>query len=161
MGLPYNPDLVGRDFTSTLEHVRIAAGEGRPAVSQAVVSPALGTPAVGIAHPDGDGVHITVEDASPGVPDALKQTIFKPFQLGDTAAARIGGTGIGLALVDRFTALQHGRCWVTDRPGGGAAFHVWIPGRSDANPRARSRSDTAQTSAPDSSAAKSAADCAV
>ena len=38
------------------------------------------------------------------------------------------GTGIGLSLVARFAELHGGRAWLTDRDGGGAAFHVFIPG---------------------------------
>ena len=51
VGLPYRADFVGRDFTGDLEHIRIAVAEGRPVVSQAVVSPAIDTPVVAIAAP--------------------------------------------------------------------------------------------------------------
>lgn len=51
VGLPYRADFVGRDFTGDLEHVRIAVAEGRPVVSQAVVSPAIETPVVALAAP--------------------------------------------------------------------------------------------------------------
>ena len=42
-------------------------------------------------------------------------------------AANVAGTGIGLALVAQFAALQGGRAWVEDRPGGGASFRVSLP----------------------------------
>lgn len=34
---------------------------------------------------------------------------------------------IVLSLVAAFTELHGGRAWVEDAPGGGAAFHVWLP----------------------------------
>jgi len=36
---------------------------------------------------------------------------------------------VGLALVARFAELHRGRTWVEERPGGGASFRVWLPGR--------------------------------
>ncbi len=38
------------------------------------------------------------------------------------------GVGIGLSLVARFAELHGGRAWVTEREGGGACFHVLLPG---------------------------------
>jgi len=77
-----------------------------------------------------DGVVIVVEDAGPGVPENIRDTVFAPF-VKDTRG-HIPGTGIGLSLVLRFAALHGGRAWVTDRPGGGAAFHVYLPSAEDA-----------------------------
>jgi signal transduction histidine kinase len=36
--------------------------------------------------------------------------------------------GIGLSLVSSFAELHGGRAWVEDRPGGGCAFKVLLPG---------------------------------
>ncbi|HUG87370.1 MAG TPA: ATP-binding protein, partial [Actinomycetota bacterium] len=36
---------------------------------------------------------------------------------------------IGLSLVQRFAALHGGSAEVWDRPGGGASFRVFLPGR--------------------------------
>ena len=69
------------------------------------------------------GVEIVVEDAGPGVPDALKDAIFEPFRQGHDEV-HSPGVGVGLALVARFAELHGGRAWVEDRPGGGACFHV-------------------------------------
>jgi PAS domain S-box-containing protein len=78
---------------------------------------------------EGDGVVITVEDAGPGVPEDLREGIFEPFRQGRTREERSPGVGIGLSLVARFAELHGGRAWVEDRPGGGAAFKVELPGR--------------------------------
>jgi signal transduction histidine kinase len=80
-------------------------------------------------HPHDGGVAITVEDEGPGVPEELQTAIFEPFRQGPTASPHTPGTGIGLSLVARFAQLHGGRAWVGDRVGGGAAFHVEIPGR--------------------------------
>jgi len=44
--------------------------------------------------------------------------------------SEVPGAGIGLALVAQFAALQGGKAWVEDRPGGGASFRVSLPRRT-------------------------------
>ena len=56
----------------------------------------------------------------------MKQQIFEPF-VRVNGAAGAPGTGIGLALVAQFAALQGGKAWVEDRAGGGASFRVSLP----------------------------------
>jgi signal transduction histidine kinase len=73
-----------------------------------------------------DGGLIVVEDAGSGVRPDLRASIFRPFARGD-ASGQIAGSGIGLSLVARFAELHGGRAWVEERPGGGAAFHVFLP----------------------------------
>lgn len=80
---------------------------------------------VRVAPHDG-GVLLVVEDAGPGIPEALRSTIFEPFNHG-TPVTHAPGTGIGLSLVARFAQLHDGRAWVEERPGGGASFHVYLP----------------------------------
>lgn len=79
-------------------------------------------------------LELIVEDAGPGVPAELAGTIFEPFRQGQAslgdAPGKQGskGVGIGLSLVARFAQLHGGRAWVAERPGGGASFHVFLPG---------------------------------
>jgi signal transduction histidine kinase len=85
------------------------------------------------AHADERDLELIVEDAGPGVPAELAGSIFEPFRQGQAApTAPAGkprkGVGIGLSLVARFAQLHGGRAWVTERPGGGASFHVRLPG---------------------------------
>jgi len=82
--------------------------------------------------PYGDGVLIAVEDDGPGVPAELRGAIFEPFRQGPTPSQHSPGTGIGLSLVARFSALHGGRAWVEDRDGGGASFRVFLPANADA-----------------------------
>jgi PAS domain S-box-containing protein len=79
--------------------------------------------------PHEDGVLIAMEDEGPGVPEELRQTIFEPFRQGPNRSAHSPGVGIGLTLVSRFAQLHGGRAWVEDRPGGGASFRVYLPGK--------------------------------
>ncbi|MEX0755418.1 MAG: ATP-binding protein [Actinomycetota bacterium] len=76
----------------------------------------------------GSGVEVVVEDDGPGVPEAQREAIFEPFRQLPGAADHSPGVGIGLSLVARFAELHGGRAWVDERPGGGAAFHVQLPG---------------------------------
>ncbi|MCW2923648.1 MAG: multi-sensor hybrid histidine kinase [Thermoleophilia bacterium] len=74
------------------------------------------------------GVLVVVDDEGPGVPEALRTTIFAPFERGQVTSAHKPGTGIGLSLVDRFARLHGGHAWVQDRVGtNGASFRVYLP----------------------------------
>jgi PAS domain S-box-containing protein len=75
-----------------------------------------------------DGVLIVVDDEGPGIPEALKEAVFEPFERGPDAPRRAAGTGIGLSLVARFAELHGGRAWVENRPQGGSSFRVFLPG---------------------------------
>jgi signal transduction histidine kinase len=73
-------------------------------------------------------VGFRVLDSGPGVPDALKETLFERFNRGK-AAQDVDGSGIGLAIVQS-VARAHGACaTVSDRPGGGSIFAVTWPDR--------------------------------
>ena len=72
-----------------------------------------------------DAIELVVEDAGPGVPEELRESIFEPFR--QAGGSPSPGAGIGLSLVSRFAELHGGRAWVQERPGGGASFHVVIP----------------------------------
>jgi len=71
------------------------------------------------------GMVFSVEDAGPGVPPEIAESIFEPFRRGHAAAGV--GLGLGLSLVARFAQLHGGRAWAEERQGGGAAFRVFLP----------------------------------
>lgn len=75
----------------------------------------------------GDDAIIAVDDRGPGIPDELKERVFRPFVRGSRDEPS-PGSGIGLSLVARFVELHGGRTWVEDRPGGGSSFRVQFPG---------------------------------
>ena len=69
-------------------------------------------------------VHLEVVDSGPGVPPEQRERIFEPF-----FTTRDGGTGLGLAVARQIAQAHGGNITVGDRPGGGAAFVVGLPGR--------------------------------
>jgi two-component system, OmpR family, sensor histidine kinase MtrB len=74
-------------------------------------------------------IHIVVDDAGPGVPEAERSVIFERFRRGQShqrATSAPKGTGLGLSLVRAHANLHGGDVWVEDRPGGGARFVVDI-----------------------------------
>jgi signal transduction histidine kinase len=73
------------------------------------------------------GVLLSIDDAGPGIPAEIRESIFEPFRQGNEVIAHSPGVGIGLSLVARFAELHGGRAWVEDREGGGAAFRVFLP----------------------------------
>ncbi len=93
-------------------------------------TPSGTTITVWVGASDGTAV-IAVEDQGPGVPEGLRDAIFEPFRQGDVPS-HSPGTGVGLALVSRFTEVHGGRAWVDERAGGGASFRVSLPCRPPA-----------------------------
>jgi len=80
---------------------------------------------------EGDYINLTVEDAGPGVPPDLRETIFERFQQGDKETQRrYGGTGLGLSIVKEFVAMHSGSIFVGESSAGGAQFRVRIPRRA-------------------------------
>lgn len=73
------------------------------------------------------GATILVEDEGAGVPGELRERIFEEFRQGTDSPQASPGVGIGLALVQRFARMHHGRAWVQERVGGGASFRVFLP----------------------------------
>ena len=74
-----------------------------------------------------EGLLLSIDDAGPGIPPEIRESIFEPFRQGNEVIAHSPGVGIGLSLVTRFAQLHGGRAWVEDREGGGAAFRVLLP----------------------------------
>jgi two-component system sensor histidine kinase HydH len=69
-----------------------------------------------------DHVAFVVEDDGPGIAPDLHDRIFTPFHSG-----RPGGTGLGLALVQRVVQAHQGAVSLTSAVGRGAAFRVTLP----------------------------------
>ncbi|HSA56181.1 MAG TPA: HAMP domain-containing sensor histidine kinase [Gemmatimonadaceae bacterium] len=76
----------------------------------------------------GGGALISVTDTGPGVPDAERDRIWRPFERGSVARQRAaGGSGIGLTIVREIVEEHEGRAWVEGGPGGGARFVIDLP----------------------------------
>ena len=103
-------------------------------VGNAVKFTASGMVAVSVdasVRPDGtEWLHVEVRDTGPGIDAEAQANLFKPFvQVGAGSARQHGGSGLGLALCQRFTALLGGTIGVRSTLGTGSVFHVDIPAR--------------------------------
>ncbi len=69
----------------------------------------------------GNNVLIEIKDTGVGIPDDLKEDIFKPF----TSSA---GTGLGLYMV-KYTIdnVHNGKIWFESDPGKGTSFYIKLP----------------------------------
>jgi signal transduction histidine kinase len=67
-------------------------------------------------------VGFEVADDGPGLPHEIRDRIFQPFVTG-----REGGTGLGLAFVDRVVKAHRGSVSVRSEPGKGTIFLVRLP----------------------------------
>ena len=81
--------------------------------------------------PSGTGAELVVEDDGPGIPEPIRDSLFRPFERGPSSSPHAPGVGLGLSLVARFAELQGGRAWVEERQGGGASFHVVLGGGAE------------------------------
>ena len=63
-----------------------------------------------------------VSDRGPGVPDALKTTLFERFNRGTQTNAETKGAGIGLAIVESVAQSHAAHVAIQDRDGGGCVF---------------------------------------
>ena len=79
----------------------------------------------------GGMAEITVTDTGVGIAPEDQEAIFEEFRQVGTAAKKVEGTGLGLALSRKFIELHGGRIWVKSRVGAGSMFTFTLP-RSDA-----------------------------
>ncbi len=70
----------------------------------------------------GEEVEIRIADSGIGIPDEVRQKIFKLFY-----TTKTGGSGIGLALTYRMVQLHGGRIDFSSEPGKGTTFFVRLP----------------------------------
>jgi CheY-like chemotaxis protein len=78
---------------------------------------------------DGIWVFFRVSDTGIGMTPEQLGRLFQPFTQADAATSRkYGGTGLGLALCQKFCTMMGGDITVESRPGEGSAFTVRLPG---------------------------------
>ena len=63
-----------------------------------------------------------MQDDGPGIPAEIRDRLFEPFVTG-----RPGGTGLGLAVVQRAVEAHRGLLLVDSAPGRGTTFTVYFP----------------------------------
>lgn len=100
-------------------------------------TPERGTVAI-TARQQPHAVEIAVADTGIGIADADRGKIFKEFQqLGSGGGRQDQGTGLGLALTQRFARLHGGDVRLDTELGKGSVFTITLPLRPPQEPRAR------------------------
>jgi two-component system, NtrC family, sensor histidine kinase PilS len=106
-------------------------------VSSDLLAPSMG--ALGL-------VRLTVTDSGPGIDEEIIEHIFNPF-----FTRRPGGTGLGLALVQRAVEAHGGAVFVDNAPPGaksGATFSLYLPVRGAEHPESSSQTLPAESRVP-------------
>jgi signal transduction histidine kinase len=75
---------------------------------------------------------VSVSDTGVGIAPEDQEAIFEEFRQVGTAAKKVEGTGLGLALSRKFIELHGGRVWVQSEVGAGSTFTFTIPVRTGA-----------------------------
>jgi two-component system, NtrC family, nitrogen regulation sensor histidine kinase NtrY len=87
-----------------------ARGRGRPALVKISL------------HRLQDYFELLVDDDGPGVPGALRSTVFEPY-----VTTKDDGTGLGLAIVKKIVIEHKGHIEMLESPSGGARVRILIP----------------------------------
>jgi signal transduction histidine kinase len=70
-----------------------------------------------------DGVEISISDNGPGIPEAIRHTVFQPF----VSYGKKGGTGLGLAIVQQILHDQGGEICLDTTVEEGTCFRILLP----------------------------------
>lgn len=115
-------DLLHRALLNVvLNGVQWAGAGGEVVVEVEAVYSDILSPAQGMSH----AVRICISDTGPGIPPEAIDHIFDPF-----VTHRSGGSGLGLALVQRVVEAHGGAVFVENakpHEGGGAVFSLYLP----------------------------------
>jgi signal transduction histidine kinase len=79
-----------------------------------------------------DIAEISVADTGVGIAPEDQEVMFEEFRQVGTAAKKVEGTGLGLALSRKFIELHGGRIWVKSKVGAGSTFTFTLPVRPPA-----------------------------
>ncbi|NEY89157.1 PAS-domain containing protein [Tabrizicola oligotrophica] len=79
------------------------------------------------ARPRGRMLRLEVWDTGPGIPEEEQDNIFKEFHRVAARASASEGLGLGLAIVDRASALLGHPLGLSSRPGHGTVFMLQVP----------------------------------
>jgi two-component system, OmpR family, sensor histidine kinase KdpD len=121
------------DVPSTLPSIQMDASQMERVVvnlvENAIKYSPSGTPIGVSARVTRDGeLQLSVEDEGPGVRAADRERIFEPFFRNQMARkSNVSGHGLGLAICQSIVLAHGGRIEVSDRPGSGACFSVFLP----------------------------------
>lgn len=74
----------------------------------------------------GGGMAVSVADTGPGIPTAIRESVFDAFHAEPAPDGRTGA-GLGLAICRQLARALGGDVTVADAPGGGAQFDLELP----------------------------------
>lgn len=75
-----------------------------------------------------EGLHVTVRDRGPGIPEDELEKVLEPFYRVESSRNRnTGGVGLGLASASDIARLHGGRLQLRNRSGGGLEATLWLP----------------------------------
>ncbi len=112
--------LRGIVFNLVLNAAQAAPSGANITVAVSATEPAQLPPGVLLDSP----LLLKVTDDGPGVPPEILPRLFEPFVTG-----RVGGTGLGLAVVQRAVLAHKGFIFCDSVPGKGTAFTIYLPAR--------------------------------
>ncbi len=111
--LPYEcrPVALSRAFTNLIENAAKYGARARVSLSE-----------------DTGAVRVRIDDDGPGIPEASREDVFKPFQRLEGSRNRdTGGTGLGLTVARSIVRAHGGDITLHDQPGGGLRVEVTLP----------------------------------
>ena len=79
------------------------------------------------AVPVDGSVEVSISDTGVGIAPEDQEAIFEEFRQVGTAAKKVEGTGLGLALSRKFVELHGGKIWVKSQVGKSSTFTFTVP----------------------------------
>jgi hypothetical protein len=87
-----------------------------------------------IAELQGNDLCFQVVDTGPGIPEADRALLFKPFAIAANPSQINSGTGIGLAISQQFTEILGGQLRMLSSSSNGSTFELRLPKSTDCDP---------------------------
>jgi signal transduction histidine kinase len=82
---------------------------------------------IGLAQDGGDAV-ITIADHGPGIPEAEREAVLRPFYRCEASRSRdTGGIGLGLSIASDTISAHGGSIALSETPGGGLTVEIRLP----------------------------------